>query len=232
MLGSAFVRQHCVLALATILISAQLASPTQAESSACSGTHFQLALQHQGESPVARFRFSLALSGEGASEAEAMQQLNRRLDRLRREIKPLVIGRLTVPAPHSHPRGRGSERRFMAITAASGEVSSRNYNRLIQAVGVLPGVRQQGMQSIADPEAEASLQQRLMRAALQRGQAEAEATARALGVSTIKLLSIMRQGDVRQSRPMQLQARANGFDPSEAPEVRSSVRLELQYCLS
>ena len=226
------MRQHCVLALATMLISTQLASPTQAESSACSGTHFQLAVQHQGESPVARFRFSLALSGEGASESEAMQQLNRRLDRLRQEIKPLVIGRLTVPAPHSHPRGRGSERRFMANTAVSGEVSSRNYDRLIQAVGVLPGVRQQGLQSIADPEAEASLQQQLMRAALQQGQAEAEATARALGVSTIKLLSIKRRGDLRQSRPMQLQARANGFDPSEAPEVRSSVRLELQYCLS
>ena len=221
--------------LGTALLLALLAAtpaPLQAEATRCSGTRLKLSLQEEGRSPVERFRFSLAVSGEGADEAAALQQLNRRLTRLRRELKPLVQGQLVVPAPHTHRRGQASEQRFMANTGVSGHVNFRYYNGLIQAVGVMPGVRLQGMNALAAPGGDAALRQRLMTAALQQGQADAETTARAIGASTVTLLSIDRQGAMGRPRPMRMEALAKGFDPGEAPEPTLNLRLQLEYCLS
>lgn len=223
------------LILGTALTAALLVptpAPARAEAAVCSGTRLQLAIQEQGNSPVDRFRFSLAVSGEGVDEETALKQLNTRLDRLRRELNPLVLGRLVVPAPHTHRRGRSSEQRFMANTGVSGEVSRVNYNRLIQAVGAMPGVRQQGMRSVADPEADLRLQQRLLAAALKRGEAEARATARVIGASQVTLQSIRRDSDLSRPRPMRMEARSQGFDPEEAPEPQTTLRLNLDYCLS
>ena len=223
------------LILGTALTAALLVptpAPAGVEAPVCSGTQLQLAIQERGNSRVDRFRFSLALSGEGVNEAAALKQLNTRLDRLRRELQPLVLGRLVVPAPHTHRRGRSSEQRFMANTGVSGEVSRLNYNRLIQAVGAMPGVRQQGMRSVADAEAELGLQQRLLADALKRGEAEARATARVIGASRVTLQSIRRDSDLSGPRPMRLEARSEGFDPEEAPKPPVTLRLQLEYCLS
>ena len=223
------------LILGTALTAALLVptpAPARVEAPVCSGTRLQLAIQEQGNSPVDRFRFSLALSGEGVDEAAALKQLNKRLDRLRRELQPLVLGRLVVPAPHTHRRGRSSEQRFLANTGVSGEVSRLNYNRLIQALGAMPGVRQQGMRSVADAEADLRLQQRLLADALKRGEAEAKATARVIGATQVTLQSIRRDSDLGRPRPMRLEARSKGFDPEEAPEPQTSLRLNLDYCLS
>lgn len=120
----------------------------------------------------------------------------------------------------------------MANTGVSGHVGRRNYNRLIQAVGAMPGVRQQGMNSLAAPGGQAALRQRLMTAALKQGQADAETTARAIGASTVTLLSIDRQGAMGRPRPMRMEAPAKGFVPGEAPEPTITLRLQLEYCLS
>ena len=130
----------------------------------CSGTLLQFSVLEQGRTPVDRFRFSLALSGEGSSEQAALTQLNQRLAQLRQSLQPFIQGRLVVPSPSIHPRpgGKGIKQAFSANTGVSGEVKRQMYNQLIQAVGGQPGVRMQGMVSIANDQAEATLQQRLM----------------------------------------------------------------------
>ena len=206
--------------------------PLRADVLPCSGTRLKLSVQERGRSAVERFRFSLAVSGEGADEATALQQLNRRLASVRRELKPLVQGQLVVPAAHTHKRGRASEQRYVANTGVSGHVSLGSYDRLIQAVGAMPGVRLQGMESVAAPEKEAALRQRLMKAALNQGQADAATTARAIGRSEVTLLSIDRAGAMGRPRPLRMEAVAKGFDPMEAPEPTITLRLQLEYCLS
>ena len=211
-----------------------LQNPVLAQQPACAGTLLQLSVAEQGRTAVDRFRFSLALSGEGGSEQAALNQLNQRLARVRQSLQPLIVGRLTVPSPSTYPRtgSPGGKRSFVANTGVSGEVSRQNYNRLIQAVGGQPGVRMQGMESISREQDETALQQRLMVAALQRGQAEAEGTAAAIGASRVRLLRINRSDAIRGPRRLQLSAATrSGFDPGEAPEPMASVRMELHYCL-
>ena len=204
----------------------------QAAPVVCDGTRLDLSVRELGDSPIAHFRFSLRVSGEGNSEQQAMQQLNRRLMRLRQELQGLVQGGLTVSAPRSSPRGSREARQFTANTGVSGHLSPANFNAFIQSVGVLPGVRQQGMRSMADAAAERQLQQRLLTQAIQRGQAEAMATARVIGAGQVKLLSIRRGGSLQGPRPLQLTRSAEGFDPQQAPEATTSVDVQLAYCLS
>ena len=209
--------------------------PVLAQETPCSGTLLQLSVSEQGKSSVDRFRFSLALSGEGASEQAALTQLNQRLGQLRQSLQPLVRGRLVVPSPSTYPRRgtNGAPQQFVANTGVSGEVNRQNYNPFIQAVGGQPGVRLQGMESIANERDETALQQRLMAAALRRGKAEADGTAAAIGASQVRLLRINRSDAIRGPKRVQLSADTrSGFDPGEAPEPTATVRMELQYCLT
>ena len=61
-----------VTALSLALLAATPAR-LRAEAKICPGTRLRLSLQEQGSSPVERFRFSLAVSGEGADEAAALR---------------------------------------------------------------------------------------------------------------------------------------------------------------
>ena len=231
-----FLKGERIAAWTLLVLSAAILIPSprplRAEVQSCSGTRLKLSVQERGRSAIERFRFSLAVSGEGADETTALQQLNRRLASVRRELKPLVQGQLVVPAPHTHKRGRASEQRYVANTGVSGHVSLGSYDRLIQAVGAMPGVRLQGMESVAAPEKEAALRQRLMTDALNQGQADAATTARAIGRSEVTLLSIDRAGAMGRPRPLRMEAVAKGFDPMEAPEPTITLRMQLEYCLS
>ena len=51
----------------------------------------------------------------------------------------------------------------------TGEVSRDDYDTLIQAAGRLPGVRLQGMTSLASSESRASLADQLLKQALEKG---------------------------------------------------------------
>ena len=209
-----------------------LATPAQASSADCDGTQLELSLREQDASPAVGFRFSLAVTAEGRSEQAVMQQLNHRLGRLRRELQPLVQGMITVSAPTSHRRVNGVEKRFMARAGVSADVTPANFNLFIQTVGSMPGVRQQGMQSMADEDADRKLQRTLMAKALLRGKAEAKATAAVIGLQQVRLISIQRGDSIQGPRPMLLKSSAEGFDPQEAPSPRTSVGLRLVYCLS
>ena len=220
---------------ATLAFGGQTSALASQPGPSCSGTLFQFSVVEQGKVPVDRFRFSLALSGEGSSEQAALTQLNQRLAQLRQALQPLIQGRLVVPSPSTHPRpGRqGIKQAFSANTGVSGEVTRQMYNPLIQAVGGQPGVRMQGMESIANDQAEAALQQRLVVAALRRGRVEADRTAAAIGAARVRLLRINRRDAMRGPRRIQLStAMRSGFDPGEAPEPASTLRLELDYCLT
>ena len=209
-------------------------APVRAHESSCAGTLLQFSVVEQGKSAVARFRFSLAVSGEGATEQAALAQLNQRLAGLRDVLQPFIRGRLVVPSPSTYPRPRrnGAQRSFAASTGVSGEVNRQMYNQLIQTLGGQPGVRMQRMESIADEQAETALQQRLTAAALRRGKAEADSTAAAIGATRVRLLRINRRDEMHGPRRVQLsETMRAGFDPGEAPEPMATARMELLYCL-
>ncbi|AII42263.1 hypothetical protein KR100_02440 [Synechococcus sp. KORDI-100] len=218
--------------IAAILLPAPAA--VQADEPPCGGTVLQLSVAEQSTTPAVRFRFSLALMAEGASEKVALQQLQKRLQGLRLTLEPLVVGTLTVPAPSTYQRGSqvDAERRYTASTGVSGDVKRSNYNALIEAVGGMAGVRLQGMTSQADPGDAELVQQRLTVAALRRGTAEAEAMAAAIGVSRVRLLRINRPDAMVRPRAIPLETARSGFRPGEAPKPAQTLRLQLDYCLS
>ena len=196
--------------------------------SRCSGTLLQLQVQSQGSSGFDRFRFNLGLEAEATSNAEALQLLNQRLSQLRTVVTPLATGPLMVPAPSSTSYGSG-RLRYRASTSVSGVVSKANYDLLIQAAGRQPGVSLQGFTALPASGSEAQLQTKLLREALADGRRQAEATASALGLRTVRLLRI----DQRSGgglRPMPMLA-ARSFNPDEAPPPERSVSLGLDYCL-
>ena len=222
-------------ALLPALMPLAMVQPAQAGGGdRCGGTLYQLQVSQSGTTAFDRFRFNLGLSAEAATKADAMQQINARLERLRSALTPLVSGRMTIPAPRTYAIGGGSAgpRRQRATTNVSGEVSKANYDALIQAAGKLPGVNLNGFTSLLESGSAETLQAQLMRQALADGKRQAQATADALGLRRVQLLRINQRGGYAP-RPMAYnRALSASFNPDEAPAPRNSVSLALDYCLS
>jgi len=222
------VASGLVAAALCLPITAGVAAAAQPGPSRCGGTLLQLQVSSQGSSSVDRFRFSLGLEAEAVSAAQALELLNQRLSQLRSVVTPLATGPLTVPAPSSSGYGSG-RLRYRASTSVSGVVSKANYDPLIQAAGRQPGVSLQGFTALPASGSEAQLQAKLLREALADGQRQAQTTASALGLKTVRLLRIdQRSGG--GPRPMPMLA-ARSFNPEEAPPPERSVSLGLDYCL-
>ena len=165
-------------ALLPALMPLAMVQPAQAGGvDRCGGTLYQLQVSQSGTAAFDRFRFNLGLSAEAAMKADAMQQINARLERLRSALTPLVSGRMTIPAPRTYAIGGGSAgpRRQRATTNVSGEVNKANYDALIQAAGKLPGVNLNGFTSLAESGSAETLQTQLMRQALADGKRQAQA---------------------------------------------------------
>ena len=221
-------------ALLPALMPLAVVQPAQARGGdRCGGTLYQLQVRQSGTTVFDRFRFNLGLSAEAATKADAMQQINARLERLRSALTPLANGRMTIPAPRTYAIGGGSAgpRRQRATTNVSGEVSKANYDALIQAAGKLPGVNLNGFTSLAESGSAETLQAQLMRQALADGKRQAQATADALGLRRVQLLRINQRGGY-VPRPMAYnRALSASFNPDEAPAPRNSVSLVLDYCI-
>ena len=211
------------------------ASPALASAQVCKGTLLQLQVRESGSSATDRFRFSLGLQAEAASKEAAMALLNQRLDRARQSLKPLTLGALNIPAPRSYSYGGGNSSKpklERATTGIGGEVSRDNYDALIQLAGRLPGVRLQGMTSLASSRGGESLEDQLLKQALKEGRRRAKVAASALGLDRVDLLRINQRGggvrpvayaEARMSKPV--------FRPDEAPKPTRSLSLGLDYCL-
>ena len=214
-------------------LSAVAPFPLRAAERVCNGTLLQIQVNERGTTRSDRFRFLLRLEAENASKDIAMTTLNARLAKARQAIQPLVLGRLTIPAPHSYVVGGGTSgpKLERASTTITGEVSRENYDALIQAAGRLPGVRLQGMTSLASSDSSASLAEQLLKQALETGRRRAETTARALGLLKVELLLIDQRGATY--RPMGMGARMghSSFRPTEAPNPSQHLTLKLDYCL-
>ncbi|QNG28928.1 SIMPL domain-containing protein [Synechococcus sp. LTW-R] len=221
-------------ALLPALMPLAMVQPAQAGGGdRCGGTLYQLQVSQSGTTAFDPFRFNLSLSAEAATKADAMQQINARLERLRSALTPLVSGRMTIPAPRTYAIGGGSAgpRRQRATTNVSGEVSKANYDPVIQAAGKLPGVNLNGFTSLAESGSAETLQAQLMRQALADGKRQAQATADALGLRRVQLLRINQRGGY-VPRPMAYnRALSASFNPDEAPAPRNSVSLALDYCI-
>ena len=217
------------------LLPPALIQPAQAGGGdRCGGTVYQLQVSHSSTTAFDRFRFNLGLDAEAGTKAEAMQQMGARLDQLRTALKPLVSGLMMIPAPRTYAIGGGSAgpRRQRASTSVSGQVSKANYDALIKAAGMLPGVSLVGFTSLAARGSEETVQAQLMRQALADGKRQAHATAHALGLRRVQLLRINHRGGYGP-RPMPYnRSLSASFNPDEAPAPRNSVSLALDYCLS
>ena len=177
-------------------ILALVPSPLLAAERVCNGTLLQIQVNERGTSRSDRFRFLLGLDAENASKDAAMSALSARLVGARQVIQPLALARLTIPAPRSYSVGGGTSGPQLerASTTITGEVSRDHYDALIQAAGRLPGVRLQGMTSLASSDSSASLADQLLKQTLETGQRRAQATARALGLRNVELLLIDQRG--------------------------------------
>lgn len=209
------------------------AASLQAAERTCQGTLLQTKVHQTGTTRSERFRFSLGLEAEASTKSEAMALLNERLEQARRQVRPLALGRLTIPAPRSHAHGGGQAgpRREKASTSLRGEVSRANYDAIIQLAGRLPGVRLQGMTSLSSDAGQVTLQTQLMKQALDEGRRQAEAMASALGLRRVALLRIDQRGAGYRPMPLASVDRAERFNPGEAPRPRQSIGLDLDYCL-
>ena len=219
----------------TVLVCPLFSSSARAELRVphCSGTVLQLTVQEQGNTRTERFRFLLRLEAEASNAAAALVQLNGRLDRLRTDLRPLVQGNLQVPAPNTFPNSRPqSPDRYRASTTIRGLVSRSMYDTLIQRAGRLPGVRLQGMTSLASAQGQTELEERLLKRALERGQSQAASTASALGLSQAKLLRIDQRSQPAARGLTMAATAAPRFRPGEAPLPTGRVMLTLDYCLS
>ena len=214
-------------------LSAVAPFPLRAAERVCNGTLLQIQVNERGTSRSDRFRFSLGLDAENASKDAAMTALNARLAKVRQVIQPLAMGQLTIPAPRSYTVGGGTSgpRLERASTTITGEVSREHYDAVIQAAGRLPGVRLQGMTSLASSNSRASLADRLLKQALETGQRRAEATARALGLRKVELLLIDQRGSIHRPMPMVARMGEASFRPGEAPKPSQTLSLKLDYCL-
>ena len=86
--------------VATLALGGQTSALASPPRPSCSGALLQFSVVEQGKTAVDRFRFALALSGEGRTEAAESA-----LSQLRRDLLPLIQGTLTVPAPRTHHWG-------------------------------------------------------------------------------------------------------------------------------
>ena len=208
-------------------ISVLAPSPLLAAERVCNGTLLQIQVNERGTSRSVRFRFSLGLEAENASKDAAMSALNARLAGARQVIQPLALARLTIPAPRSYPVGGGTSgpRLERASTTITGEVSRDHYDALIQAAGRLPGVRLQGMTSLASSNSRASLADQLLKQALETGQRRAQATARALGLRKVELLLIDQRDLTHRPMPMVARMEEASFRPGDAPKPRQNLTL-------
>ena len=223
-----------VVSLLPVVALLPLEVQAQVRPAACVGTVLELSVLERGQTQTDRFRFALRLEAEAATTAAALDQLNQRLEATRTALQGLAQGPLTIPAPRSYARGGGSQgpRRQLASTSIGGEVGRGGYDQLIQVAGRLPGVRLQGMTSLASSQNQNALADQLLESALKQGREQAERTAAALGLRRVTLLRI----DQRRSgavRPLAYAANAGRqFRPEEAPQPSQSLALNLDYCLS
>ena len=209
-------------------------TPMHAQDVRCDGTLFELAVIEEGSSATDRFQFALRLEAQATSKKDALNELNRRLGTVRREISGLAIGGLIVSGPRTYTVGgtTASPQRHQATSNISGEVSRSNYDPLIQQAGRLPGVSLQGMTSLSSTDGARSLQQQLLERALATGRRQAESTQQLLGLRQLRLIRIDQRRGGAPLRTSALSRSKQSFDPSEAPKPRQSIRLNLDYCLN
>ena len=182
-----------------------------------------------------RFRFSFELLAEAPTNLAAMALLNQRIDRVRQELRHFVLDALTILPPRSYSYGSGnssSPKLERATTRIGGEVSRDNYDALIQLAGRLPGVRLQGMTSIASSSGGVALDDQLLKRALKQGRRRATVAASALGLARVDLLRIkQRSARVRPVAYAEARMSKPAFRPDEVPKPQRSRTLGLDYCL-
>ena len=138
------MRRCEVVVIAGLLLGA--APPTPAQHVRCDGTLLELSVVEEGSSQTDRFQFALRLEAQASSKNDALNELNRRLGKVRRKMSGLASGGLIVSAPRTYTVGSttAAPQQHQATTGITGEVSRSNYDSLIQQAGRLPGVSLRG----------------------------------------------------------------------------------------
>ena len=132
------MRRFGVVVIVGLLLGA--VTPMHAQNVRCDGTLLELPVVEEGTSETDHFQFALRLEAQATSKKAALNELNRRLGKVRRKMFGLARGGLIVSAPHTYTVGNttASSQRHQATFRITGEVSRSNYDPVIQQAGRLP----------------------------------------------------------------------------------------------
>jgi uncharacterized protein YggE len=222
----------CAAALA--LVQPVSAAQVQLQLS-CSGAVLEARGSATLRRTIDRLRVELRLEADASSASAALQQLQQRLEAVRRSLQSLQIQELRVTSPSVWQRAvaPGRPAQFDANAQVSGKLAPEQLQRLISEVGGLPGVRLAPVEAQADASGDAAANRQLMQAAYRDALQQAQMLAAALGLRTLRPLQAQADGGVR---PGPMLARARGlpapaaFDPRELSEPTDQLSLAVTFC--
>ncbi|MFN9629855.1 MAG: SIMPL domain-containing protein [Cyanobacteriota bacterium] len=224
--------------LSVLLLLVLSSVPAQAEVQVrCEGTLLEARGSAEQERPIVRLRFSLALEAEQRNSEGALALLQERLAAVRRSLQALQVGefRASSPSTWQRPAEGGRPALSQAYLQVSGTLAPDRLQALIRQVGTLPGVRLAPVTPEAEPASEAAkTRPALLAAAYQRALAEARDVAGAIGLTQLRPLEVMVEGD---GAPVPLRAMRDTpasapppFDPAELPPPKAFASMLVRFC--
>lgn len=207
-----------------------------AESPLCSGTLLEVVGNAELSRSLQALSISIQLEAEEASADAALEELQRRLARLRDALEGLAVKdlRVTSPTTWERPRRQGRAATTQASLRVTGSLLPDRLQPLIREVGALPGVRLAPVESRPDLDEDASVRRRLLRLAYEDALAQARDLGAVLGRSAIEPIRVVVQAE--GARPMAVRAMAADggvppFDPGELPLPKERLTLQVRFCV-
>ncbi len=237
-LGLRCRRPLVVLLLASLLsLLSGTSAPARAEAQVqlrCAGTLLEARGSAELRRQASRLRVSLGLEAEAATADQALEQRQRRLAAVRRELQALQIAKLEVTAAQTWERGRDGRRppAWVASLQVSGTLALEKLQPLVRRVGGLPGVRLSPAQPQPDPATDATSRRQLLQEAYKDALAQARELAGVMGISRVTPLQMQVEGGLR---PILMRAMADAqatppFDPRELPAPIDRLNLQVSFC--
>jgi len=228
------VRFGLLCAAALALIQPVGAAQVQLQLS-CSGAVLEARGSATLKRTIDRLRVELRLEADASSANAALQQLQQRLEAVRRSLQSLQLQDLRVTSPSVWQRSMapGRPAPFEASAQVSGKLAPAQLQRLISEVGGLPGVRLAPVEAQADASGNATANRQLMQAAYRDALQQGQLLAAVLGLRTLRPLQVQVDGGVRPA-PMLAMARGlsapAAFDPRELSEPTDQLSLAVTFC--
>lgn len=203
----------------------------------CEGTLLEARGSAEQDRPIERLRFSLAVEAEQRSSDAALAQLQSRLAAVRTALQGLGVRefRATSPSTWQRPAEAGRPPLSQASLQVSGILAPLRLQPLIRQVGTLPGVRLAPVTPEADGTRTSEARRGLLAAAYQKALAEGRDVAAAIGLSQLRPLEVVVEGDGSPVPLRMMAAKADApppFDPAELPSPKAFASMLVRFCAS